>query len=220
MVRLYCSLKRGVTVKELCLRFRQVAASAAVRVLALDSRYSSSKYSDQSLSSSAQSRTSSNPTTPVKIHTQSLSTRTSLSKRHMSEFQSVLTVIDERKLILFGLLHGLIRRIEKYPMLVRKEKDGTQQNIVNYSNLNSLSFLQQYSPHQSQLYSTVNAGGTNVPEPVEAVSDKPMTRKTPSLYSLFDGSHSFDKICLSHGLSQSELDEIIDRDPEIVTIWK
>lgn len=215
--------------KELCVRFRQVAASAAVRVLILDSKYSSSKYSDQSLSSSAQSRTSSNPTTPIKIHTQSLSTKTSLSKRHMGEFQSILTVIDERKLILFGLLQGIIRRIEKFPVfLSKKENETLHQSSSAFSfnfhsqintNLNS-----QQGPHLTQMHSNLG-NGSNVPEPStnfengNAFWDK-FRKKLPTLYTLFDGSHSFDKICLTHGVSQNELDDIIDRDPDVVTIWK
>jgi len=37
---------------------------------------------------------------------------------------------------------------------------------------------------------------------------------------MFNGSNSFDKICLAHGLSQNELDDITDMDPDVVTIWK
>ncbi|ODN05010.1 Nitrogen permease regulator 2-like protein [Orchesella cincta] len=227
VVRFYCSLKRGVTVKELCLRFRQVAASAAVRVLVLDSKYSSSKYSDQSLSSSAQSRTSSNPTTPIKMHTQSLSTRASISKRHMSEFQSVLSVIDERKLIQFGLLHNLIRRIEKYPVFLKKEKEVGQQglNALNPNrNSSGTGASQQF---QTPLQSAYSTNGSMIPhgsssEPVQEATTQweKYRKKLPNLYAMFNGSNSYDKICLAHGLSQNELDEITDRDPDVVTIWK
>ncbi len=211
--------------KELCIRFRQVAASAAVRVLILDSKYSSSKYSDQSLSSSAQSRTSSNPTTPIKIHTQSLSTKTSLSKRHMGEFQSILTVIDERKLILFGLLQGIIRRIEKYPVFLKKEDEALQSSSAFSFNFHSqMNINSQLGSHLTQIHSNLG-NGSNIPETTtnlengSAFWDK-FRKKLPTLYTLFDGSHSFDKICLAHGVSQNELDDIIDRDPDVVTIWK
>lgn len=223
VVRFYCSLKRGVTIKELCLRFRQVAASAAVRVLMLDSKYSSSKYSDQSLSSSAQSRTSSNPTTPIKMHTQSLSTRTSLSKRHMGEFQSVLTVIDERKLILFGLLHGLIRRIEKYPVFIKNDTPELQHQNFGYNFNNQLNT--NVTPSHLSLKLQNVANGTHIPETTQTSDGtneewEKYRKKLPTVYSLFDGSHSFDKICLVHGFSQIDLDDIIDKDPDVVTIWK
>lgn len=188
--------------KELCVRFRQTAASAAVRVSILDS-----KYSDHSLSSSAQSRTSSNPTTPIKMHTQSLATRATISKR-LPEFQSILTVIDERKLILFGLLHGLIRRIEKFPVFLKKEDTASSQNGFTF-----------YPHLQMQIPMQIHHGNGNTDESSNNVWDK-YRKKMPILYSLFDGSHSFDKICLAHGLSQTELDDIIDRDPDVYTIWK
>lgn len=160
------------------------------------------------------------------MHTQSLSTKTSLSKRHMGEFQSILAVIDERKLILFGLLQGIIRRIEKYPVFLKKENETLHQSSSAFSfNFHSQMNINLNSQLGSQLSQTHSGNGSNIPDTASNVEngsafwDK-FRKKLPTLYTLFDGSHSFDKICLAHGISQNELDDIIDRDPDVVTIWK
>jgi hypothetical protein len=193
-------MKRGVTMKELCLRFKLIAALPALRIINLESssKFSSSKYSDQSLSSSLQSRNSSNPTTPVKEPL----IRTITKRPSGDKFQSVLSVIDERRIALFGLVHGLIRRVEKYPLLDCTEPEPVRGTYGSYG-----------SPHRN----SIDFGG-NVGE-LRSHWEKHRKKHT-FVYEMLDGKNSYDKICLVNELSQNQLDDIIERDPDVYVIWK
>jgi hypothetical protein len=45
-------------------------------------------------------------------------------------------------------------------------------------------------------------------------------KKYPMVYEMFDGDHSFDKICLRNELSQNQLEDIVERDPDVYVTWK
>ncbi|KAI1292649.1 GATOR complex protein NPRL2 [Halotydeus destructor] len=77
--------------------------------------------------------------------------------------------IDEKKLIRFGVLKGIIRRIHKYPVL------------------------------------------TTDPSAISAQR---------GVYRLFDGSHSLDEICVLTSKSPLEIEEKVEKHPQVVTIWK
>lgn len=196
-------MKRGVTMKELCLRFKQVAAQPALRIINLDSsKFSTSKYSDHSLSSSLQSRNSSYPTTPVKGLDEPL-IRT-LTKRPSGEkFQPVLNVIDERRLVLFGLVHSLIRRVEKYPLFDVSE--GLEPICgIPYT---------YGSPHRNSI-----DFGTSLDE-LRAHWEK-HRKKYALIYEMLNGRNNYDKICQKNEISQNQLDEIIEHDPDVYVTWK
>ncbi|ESO95737.1 hypothetical protein LOTGIDRAFT_188434 [Lottia gigantea] len=79
-------------------------------------------------------------------------------------------LIDERKLLQYGLLKGFIRRLHKYPIkLPTSETESSKQSLS---------------------------------------------------YQMFDGCHHFDEICCKYGLSNENLDELIESDPSIVICWK
>lgn len=197
VVRFYCAMKRGVTVKELCCRFRTIPATPRATVT-LPSILDSGKFSDHSLSSSTQSnqspRTFSNPTTPIKFrppHSQFYA-----AKLH-SDSQTILNVIDERYLVLFGIVHGFVRRIEKYPCL-----QLTPQRHPSFS-LNT---------NTGKVQSNTDDGGRD--------NLAKHRQKYSVAYSMFNGVHTFDEICLTNDLTQAELDEVIEKDPDVSVIWK
>ncbi|KAK7792932.1 hypothetical protein R5R35_008073 [Gryllus longicercus] len=78
--------------------------------------------------------------------------------------------INERKLVQFGILEGLIRRIHKYPVYL----SDTSHN---------------------------NAGGL-------------------SQHRHFTGQQSLDEICCAQGLSSQQLEEQLEKDPNVAIIWK
>jgi len=210
-MRFYGAMKRGIVIKELCVRFKLLDALPTLRIVILDgAKYSSSKYSDHSLSSSIQSRSSSNPITPVKeIPEESLRRNVTVKRPSGSgdKFQSVLSVIDERRLVLFGLVHNLIRRVERYILFETNVHD------------------QLRIPYQINNYGASRNGLE--PECIGNETDllgkdlwEKHRKKHSAIYHMFDGNHSFDKICLAHELSQIQLDELIERDPDVFVIWK
>ncbi|KAM7289188.1 GATOR complex protein NPRL2 isoform X1 [Ixodes scapularis] len=78
--------------------------------------------------------------------------------------------IDERKLVQFGVMKGLLRRIHKYPIDLKMS------------------------------------------------SNAPSKSKVVGKYC--DGTHSYDDICAKTGLSYKELDDILDKDPNVCVCWK
>ncbi|RWS04038.1 nitrogen permease regulator 2-like protein [Dinothrombium tinctorium] len=78
--------------------------------------------------------------------------------------------INEKKLVTFGVMKGLIRRLEKYPVLT------------------------QIDPH------TIS--------------------KQRGAYRFFDGKNSYDKICCKTNKSHKELDDLVNKHPSAVVIWK
>ncbi|PSN44385.1 Nitrogen permease regulator 2-like protein [Blattella germanica] len=77
--------------------------------------------------------------------------------------------INERKLVQFGVLEGIIRRVYKYPVHMER-----------------------------------NCGGS----------------AKDSLYRSFTGLHSLDEICCTHGMSNQQLEEQMERDPSVIVLWK
>lgn len=77
--------------------------------------------------------------------------------------------INERKLVQFGLIEGLIRRVYKYPIYL---------------------------------------GGTPYSE----------ENKNNPIYKYFTGTNSLDEICCSTGQSAAQIEEIVERDPNVVML--
>ncbi|XP_033608082.1 GATOR complex protein NPRL2 [Cryptotermes secundus] len=77
--------------------------------------------------------------------------------------------INERKLVQFGLLNGLIRRIYKYPVHLSEDSKGIAKDSLHHS---------------------------------------------------FTGLQSVDEICCAHGLSNQQFEDQVERDPDVVLIWK
>ncbi|XP_037274224.1 GATOR1 complex protein NPRL2-like isoform X1 [Rhipicephalus microplus] len=78
--------------------------------------------------------------------------------------------IDERKLVQYGVMKGLLRRLHKYPIDLKRAADSTS--------------------------------------------------KIKSVSKYFDGAHSYDDICAKTGMSYKELDDILDKDPNVCVCWK
>ncbi|XP_033330459.1 nitrogen permease regulator-like 2 isoform X2 [Megalopta genalis] len=79
--------------------------------------------------------------------------------------------INERRLVQFGLIEGLIRRVYKYPICL----------------------------------------------PGLPCSDE---MKNNPVYKYFTGTYSLDEICCSTGQSAAQIEDIVERDPNVVMLWK
>ncbi|KAK0089300.1 hypothetical protein PV325_008055 [Microctonus aethiopoides] len=84
--------------------------------------------------------------------------------------------INERRLIQFGLIEGLIRRVYKYPINVKRAYVDNDENDRD--------------------------------------------GKYDSVYKYFTGAYSFDEICCHTSHSVAQIEEIIDRDPNVVVLLK
>ena len=79
--------------------------------------------------------------------------------------------INERRLVQFGLIEGLIRRVYKYPIYLPG------------------------SPCNEEM-------------------------KTNPTYKYFTGTYSLDEICCSTGQSAAHIEDIVERDPNVIMLWK
>ncbi|XP_023290819.1 GATOR complex protein NPRL2 isoform X2 [Orussus abietinus] len=78
--------------------------------------------------------------------------------------------INERRLVQFGLIKGLIRRVYKYPIHI-------------------------------------------------SIGVNDDSRSNP-IYKYFTGAYSLDEICCSTGQSTAQIEDIVERDPNVVMLWK
>lgn len=46
------------------------------------------------------------------------------------------------------------------------------------------------------------------------------TRNHHSIYRYFTGTYSLDEICCSTGQSAAQIEDIVERDPNVVMLWK
>ena len=105
-----------------------------------------------------------------------------------------MSVVDERRLVLFGLTHGIIRKQEKMLLFEKLTSSLLSPYVVGMSDISDNEIREE------QLYR--------------------LRRKFAPLYEMFDGTHTYDEICLTHDMTHAELDEVVERDPDILIIWK
>lgn len=121
--------------------------------------------------------------------------------------------IDEHRLVQFGVLQGIIRRICKvsecfvlFVFLIISSLSWTPSQITySHWTVNSVSFTFEWM--QYPVYK---------PETQRGSHKKQMT----SLHRLCTGVASYDEICCRTGLSYHELDEKIEADADICVLWK
>ncbi|XP_015115032.1 GATOR complex protein NPRL2 isoform X1 [Diachasma alloeum] len=83
--------------------------------------------------------------------------------------------INERRLVQFGLIEALIRRVYRYPIYIK----GTCGEMEEEDDCRS-----------------------------------------DSIYKYFTGSYSLDEICCTTGQSAAQIEETVEKDPNVVMLWK
>lgn len=98
--------------------------------------------------------------------------------------------INERKLVQFGVLERLIRRVYKYPILLCND---LVTNLISRP---------------------ATASGS------ESGNEDNISTVSQLLQGCFNGVNSTDEICCANGISALQLDDILERDPNIYVVWK
>lgn len=135
--------------------------------------------------------------------------------------------IDEKKLIRFGLMKGLIRRIHRYPVLINEE-EGKESISSGTMTTNAAS---PWSPVESSSGNgdTSNQSlAQNKQQSASGFNPFNYSSQTNSVISklnasLFDGDHNYDQICCKvaiQNLSLKDLNEDVDRRDDILVIHK
>lgn len=103
--------------------------------------------------------------------------------------------INERETVLFGLIHGLIRCVQKFPVSVKKN-----------------------------LFSHRDENDTKINKPVPRENKKSSSsvmKQTPGITNkTFNGTKSLDEICVSTGLSCKQLEEYLARDKHVIVLQR
>ncbi|XP_055313143.1 GATOR complex protein NPRL2-like [Sitodiplosis mosellana] len=148
--------------------------------------------------------------------------------------------INERKMVLFGLLEGLIRRVDKYPITVQRNVfydyepirspipsvTGTQSNNNYYNNHNSGS---QPLPRNQRDKLMNRTNGVQMNDNHDTTSNNRFTFNSHERTTLqsnnqcqhyYNGLKSYDEICTKRGISCQQLDVQLSKDHHVIVILR
>lgn len=142
--------------------------------------------------------------------------------------------INERKMVLFGLLEGLIRRVDKYPITVQRNvfydhepirspipnPNGTQSN--NNSGSQPLPRYQRgklaFQTNGNSFHDTHHNGTSHNNHFASNSNSNDQTQQ--SKYHFYNGLKSYDEICTKRGISCQQLDTILSKDHHVLVILR
>lgn len=110
--------------------------------------------------------------------------------------------IDEQKLIKFGIMKGIIRRIQKYPILLDESIDEEPDSYARVS-----------SPTVTQ--SMIMNRSASSPQ-----SNTSTSHYSKNICTYFDGKHSYDQLCCEFNRTHQEIEEKVEKNPAVVVCWK
>jgi hypothetical protein len=149
----------------------------------------------------------------------------------------LLHLLDPQKLITYGVLNGLIRRVHNFPVCVQKNRASSSH--VSSSTYNSLSCVRTETPQLastpkakrgglSSSVSMVNLAALNQQQNVGSSADHSGSSTSHSKYSkdyvallrsTLDGSRSDDRLRSIFDLKVGEIRAIVGESHEVVDIW-
>lgn len=102
--------------------------------------------------------------------------------------------INERETVLFGLIHGLIRCVQKFPVSVKKNLFTT------------------HDREESELKN----------KPVPRGENRRSSFKTPPgiPHTIYNGKKSLDEICVANGLTIKQIEEHLAKDRHVIVLQR
>lgn len=145
--------------------------------------------------------------------------------------------INERKMVLFGLLEGLIRRVDKYPITVQRNVfydhepirspipsvSAAKQSINNYYNLGSQPLRDRtVSNANEKRYNGDDGSGADTSTNRFIFNTNDRMHQSTQSYHYYNGLKSFDEICVNRGISCQQLDAQLSKDRHVIVLlrWK
>ncbi|KAH7640423.1 nitrogen permease regulator-like 2 [Dermatophagoides farinae] len=110
--------------------------------------------------------------------------------------------IDEQKLVKFGIMKGIIRRIQKYPIQLN---EPIEEESDPYARVNSPTLTQSLMMNRS----------TSSPQ-----SNTSTVHYSKDIYTYFDGKHSYDQLCCEFNRTYQEIENKVEKNPAVVVCWK
>lgn len=133
--------------------------------------------------------------------------------------------INEKQLVLFGQIEGLIRRVDKFPVTVSRNLFAGDEDDITKPKLGSAGTLPNTTAFET-IGVTFNANN-------KAQCSKPLPRggralkhdgcsngNNTSTKNVYNGLKSFDEICCATGMSCQQLDAFLARDKHVIVLLK
>lgn len=138
--------------------------------------------------------------------------------------------INERQMVLFGLLEGLIRRVDKYPVTISRNLFAVEEDDITKPKLGPSG-----TPSNTPTFETM-VNSSSPPNSQTPPSSKPLPRGGRALRSscnsnncqignseprvIYNGLKSFDEISCTTGMSCQQLDAYLARDEHVIVLLK
>ncbi|RHY05092.1 hypothetical protein DYB25_003336 [Aphanomyces astaci] len=139
----------------------------------------------------------------------------------MMMHQELLVHVDVRRLITFGLVHGFLRRIHRYPVIIDRLSSRPAQMLssspstmnlqaANNGNNAVMNIRKAATPHHGTYNDNPrtmfpympSGGGSNAVR--TALVDREVVKK------MMDGQHHTDEICCTHMIRYSDLEKVLE----------
>ncbi|RHY78148.1 hypothetical protein DYB30_011525 [Aphanomyces astaci] len=146
---------------------------------------------------------------------------TARRRRRLLQHQELLVHVDVRRLITFGLVHGFLRRIHRYPVIIDRLSSRPAQMLssspstmnlqaANNGNNAVMNIRKAATPHHGTYEDNPrtmfpympSGGGSNAVR--TALVDREVVKK------MMDGQHHTDEICCTHMIRYSDLEKVLE----------
>lgn len=136
--------------------------------------------------------------------------------------QKELADVDVRRFITFGLIHSLLRRVYRYPVLIDRSGQQQQQQqqqppLVPQSSPSPPPHVRGFSPSTVALHGSQGATATHGPSK-RALASMKAVQLEKDILKMMDGEHNTDEICATHMLRYAELEATIAKNPNCFVV--
>lgn len=146
--------------------------------------------------------------------------------------------INEKEMVLFGQIEGLIRRVDKFPITVQRnlfyDDEPFRTNSAETSpNINNQSFYfnncgshplprgerpgKSHSYHHQQNNST---NGYSAQKNYFHSKSRTSSNQQHQTYHYYNGLKSFDEICMTRGISSQQLESQLAKDRHVIVLLR
>lgn len=141
-------------------------------------------------------------------------------------FNPAVLNINEKQMVLFGLLEGLIRRVDKYPVTVSRdlffdEEDINKKNVGN--KLQNISMTNDGTHHNhidAMLKDRISRPLPRDDKVAKKAAQHSANNNTQSQSFYYNGLVSFDELCCTRGISSQQLESQLVRDRHVIVLLK
>lgn len=133
--------------------------------------------------------------------------------------------INERQLVLFGLLEGLIKKIDKYPITVQRnvfyDHEPIRSPIVGSPSINNNNSGSQPLPRDRRDGRSHRNSINDTPSHCKNKSSSERAQNANQQnYYYYNGLKTYDEICTKRGISGQQLDSQLSKDRHVIVLLR